>query len=76
MKYLLILTAGLFIWFAIHRSRHSGRTQDHGMPKSQGRFVCCAHCGVYLPEGESVRQDNSYFCSSSHARSYTGARQK
>lgn len=31
-------------------------------------MVVCAHCGVHLPESDSVRSDSRYFCSEEHRR--------
>lgn len=29
-------------------------------------MVCCAHCGVYLPQQESVTADGLFYCSEAH----------
>lgn len=29
-------------------------------------MVCCAHCGVHLPIGESVRANEQFFCCAAH----------
>ncbi|HUW25865.1 MAG TPA: PP0621 family protein [Gallionella sp.] len=29
-------------------------------------MVCCAHCGVHLPKGESIQDNGQFFCSAEH----------
>lgn len=31
-------------------------------------MVCCAHCGVHLPAGESIRVGDQVYCCEAHAR--------
>ena len=31
------------------------------------KTVRCGHCGVYVPEGESVKKGDQIFCSEAHA---------
>jgi len=31
-----------------------------------GRMVQCAHCAIYIPEQEAIRQDGRWFCSPQH----------
>jgi uncharacterized protein len=33
-------------------------------------MVCCVHCGVHLPKGESVRAEGKDFCSAEHRDLY------
>ena len=33
-------------------------------------MVRCAHCGVHLPRGESVRAEGKDFCSAGHRDAY------
>lgn len=41
------------------------------LPKKQAEtegedMVCCAHCGVHLPIGESIRAGDQQFCCAAH----------
>lgn len=66
LRYLLLLLAiAGAVLIARHwlRSSRSRRTR----PTAAGeRMVRCAHCGVYLPESEALREDDAYFCSRRH----------
>jgi uncharacterized protein len=36
-------------------------------PGAAENMVCCAHCGVHLPDSESVRTAGRSYCSAAHA---------
>ncbi|MDX8380316.1 MAG: PP0621 family protein [Gallionella sp.] len=45
------------------------------LPKKQAEtdvedMVCCVHCGVHLPVGESLRADDQPFCCAAHRDAY------
>ena len=31
-------------------------------------MLCCAHCGIYFPASEAVRDDGRDYCGTAHAR--------
>ena len=35
-------------------------------PAHDEKMVCCAHCGLYLPEKESIRAGEVSFCCAEH----------
>ncbi|UOD50755.1 PP0621 family protein [Orrella daihaiensis] len=40
-------------------------------PESLGKaeeMVRCAHCGVYMPRSEAVKQNDNFWCSTEHAK--------
>lgn len=47
--------------------RNSGRRQGKppGAPPAQ-KMVACAHCGVNLPEGESLQSGDLHYCCEQH----------
>lgn len=50
--------------------RAARRKDDGGAPPRQAveSMVSCAHCGVNLPESESVRAGGRHYCSEEHRR--------
>jgi uncharacterized protein len=33
-------------------------------------MLCCAHCGLYVPESQGVRDHGAFFCSDLHRREH------
>jgi uncharacterized protein len=75
MKYLLIIAIAAVVWLAWKkRSRPSGKASVPA-PREPEQMVVCAHCGVHLPESDSVSEQGRHFCSEAHrlaARSPAG----
>lgn len=70
MRTLLILILVLAgIWWL---RRALGRPRSDAPPKGGAapeRMVACAHCGVHVPESESVRgSSGAFYCSEEHRR--------
>jgi uncharacterized protein len=66
MKYLLLVAIVAVIWLALKkRPPRSGR-QPTPATRDPERMVVCAHCGVHLPESESVSENGASFCSDAH----------
>jgi uncharacterized protein len=47
-------------------ARRDGGTK--GRERAVEKMVACAHCGVNLPEGESVQAGGRHYCSEEHRR--------
>lgn len=76
MRNLLILILVLAgIWWlrrVLGRSRSDARSKGDGAPPE--RMVACAHCGVHVPESESVRGSrDEFYCCDEHRRLGAGA---
>lgn len=78
MGKLLLLVVLAFVGFLLIKGlknpRRNGADPKGAKPKaSRGeaaveRMVTCAHCGVNLPESESLRSGERHFCSEEHRR--------
>ncbi len=44
-----------------------GRQREAEHPEIE-QMVACAHCGLHVPESESVRGAGEFFCSDEHRR--------
>lgn len=45
-----------------HKEEGPIRQREHGQ-----HMVSCAHCGLYVPEQEAVKQSGKYYCCREHA---------
>lgn len=72
MKYLLVLLVVVVgLWLLLGRSRGRGARSAEPSRKSAGPktdvMVSCAHCGLHLPQSESVADAAGRpFCSDAH----------
>ena len=60
--FLFAIAAVVYLLFKSYR-KDEGANRKTGEPED---MVRCAHCGVHLPVGESVRDGDLYFCSAAH----------
>ncbi len=68
-KLILLLFLGLVAYLVFKGiTRSAARRQGDAPPAAPERMVACAHCGVYLPESESLERDGRRFCSEEHRR--------
>jgi len=65
LLFVLAIVAVVYLLFRSYRKNLSG--QDRAVTED---MVRCAHCGVHLPRGESVRAHGRDFCSVDHRDSY------
>lgn len=61
LLFLFAIVAVVYLLFRAYRKNVTG--QDRAVTED---MVRCAHCGVHLPRGESVRADGQDFCSVDH----------
>jgi len=59
--FLFAIVAVVYLLFRSYRKNVSG--QDKTVTQD---MVRCAHCGVHIPKGESVRAEGKDFCSAEH----------
>lgn len=59
--FLFAIVAVVYLLFKSWRSKASEK-----QPEVVEDMVRCAHCGVHLPMGESVRSGDQFFCCADH----------
>lgn len=68
MSRLLFVFAIVALVYLLFRSyRKNLSNQDKAVTEN---MVRCAHCGVHLPSGESVRAEGLDFCTAEHRDAY------
>lgn len=65
MSRLILIIAIVAVVYLLVRSFRKQPPQ-HDKAISAENMVCCAHCGVHLPKGESVEADGKFFCGAEH----------
>ncbi|MGB5306863.1 MAG: PP0621 family protein [Gammaproteobacteria bacterium] len=71
IRTLVILIAVAIIVMVARRLWQKPRAPGKPQIKS-GNMVQCASCGVYLPEGEALQQNDRYYCSQAHLEAGDG----
>lgn len=71
MKFLLLLLLVAIVWLAFKKSarRPAARPPEE---RPAEVMVVCAHCGVHLPESESLMAGELRYCSRSHLEAGPG----
>ncbi|HWU35275.1 MAG TPA: PP0621 family protein [Methylovorus sp.] len=66
-KLLLLMVAAWLVYSILKRY---AKTLDSGnsRPAGEEKMVKCAHCGVHLPQSESVRVAQTDYCTLAHAQ--------
>lgn len=67
-KFLLFVAAVWVAWWYFRKVKAAKKAAEPPAERSPERMVVCAHCGVHLPESESVAQDQLHYCSQEHLR--------
>jgi len=62
---LLIVVIAAAWWLARGLRRSDTRAAPEAAPE---QMVNCAHCGLYLPQGEAIREGDRFFCCAEHRR--------
>ncbi|PKO90985.1 MAG: hypothetical protein CVU15_11270 [Betaproteobacteria bacterium HGW-Betaproteobacteria-1] len=70
MAKLIILAIAIWLVITILKRYRKSLDQSDASAENTGRdsesMVQCAHCGIHLPQSESVLSDGQYFCSQAH----------
>mgnify|MGYP000005142939 FL=1 len=67
MKYLLLFAFLLVLWWVWSKRQATGRSDLSARDAAASEnMVTCAHCGVHLPESESVSDGVRIYCSEAH----------
>lgn len=69
-RLILLILLGILIFLILNGFFRSSDKRNVKGPKGKAveQMVTCAHCGVHLPESESLASDGKYFCSEEHRR--------
>ncbi|MCX7193654.1 MAG: PP0621 family protein [Proteobacteria bacterium] len=59
--FLFAIAAVVYLLLKSYRSNITDKKQEFTED-----MVRCAHCGLHLPKGESIRAGEQYFCSAAH----------
>ena len=57
-------------WFFYRKYVNGKKIDIPSTGKQQALMKKCAHCGVHLPETDSVQLEGLHFCSEAHKRAY------
>lgn len=66
-RLLFLLAIAAVVYLLIKSYRKSPPQKDQALAED---MVRCAHCGVHLPIGESIRADDQLFCCAAHRDAY------
>ena len=62
---LLVIAAVVYLLFKSYRKDAPKQAEENPVKKPED-MVRCAHCGVHLPIGESIRAGDQVFCCAAH----------
>lgn len=65
---LFLALVGYLLVKGLNRSKPRDEPSRPQRDMPAERMVTCAHCGVNLPESESVRAGGRHYCSDEHRR--------
>ena len=66
-KYLLLALVVVVVWWLAKGFRRRGGAADTPEAAPE-KMVNCAHCGLYLPQGEAIHEGGRFFCCAEHRR--------
>lgn len=65
MKFLLLLVLAGVVWLAFKKSARRA-TPPPARERPAEAMVACAHCGLHLPESESLPVGDQRYCCRAH----------
>jgi uncharacterized protein len=66
-KLLLLILAVVAVWWLARGSRRKDAAKD-APEAAPEQMVNCSHCGLYLPQSESIVEGDKFFCCAEHRR--------
>lgn len=66
MRYLILLILVVAAILLVRRLSRRPPSGPQGPTAPAGNMVRCAHCGLYLPEDDAVRDGERFYCSPEH----------
>ena len=67
---LIILIALVSLLIFAYRKLTAAKPSDSDNDNPSDAMKKCEHCGVHLPEAETCRHKDHFFCSEQHRRAY------
>jgi uncharacterized protein len=65
---IIIILLGLWLVLQIIKRALASRENHDARQPSIASMVACAHCGLHLPESESIQKDGKHFCCEEHLK--------
>ncbi len=65
MKYLILIVFVGVVWWVFKNRAGRPVERKRASPEPE-LMVICAHCGVHLPQSDSVSSDGETYCSEAH----------
>jgi uncharacterized protein len=67
MKYLLLFAFLAVVWWVWSKRQETVRSDSSArQDPAPEQMVACVHCGVHLPESESVKEGSRIYCCEAH----------
>jgi uncharacterized protein len=66
-KLLLLILVVLAAWWLVRGFRRKDAAKD-APEAAPEQMVSCNHCGLHLPRGEAIREEEKFFCCDEHRR--------
>ena len=66
MKYLLLIALVAGIWWAWKKRAQRPAPRPPKEAPDPELMVVCAHCGVHLPQSDSIKANGAHFCCEAH----------
>lgn len=73
MKFLLFVGLLAVIWLLWKKHKARDAVPEAPPPAPSERMVSCRHCGLLMPESDSVRDGADYFCCPEHRQAARSA---
>lgn len=64
LRFLLLALVIYVIYFWLRRA--AARARNTAAPPAQENMVVCAHCGVHLPQSDSIAAGARFYCTEEH----------
>ena len=68
LLFALAMIAVYLVRGALQKHAASRSAREDSRREDAERMVACEHCGLHIPESESVRSDDATFCCAEHLR--------
>ena len=66
MKYLLLIALVAGIWWVWKKRAQRPAPRPPRVDPDSELMVACAHCGVHLPQSDSIRANGAHYCCEAH----------
>lgn len=66
LRLILLIVLAALLYRLVRRWLDQKAARQRLRPQDKGRMLACAHCGVYFPEQDAVRDGELVYCCSAH----------